>query len=401
VVLALAAAVAVATNPTPFNFLSEQVNASMSISKKNHAQLLLASIALVSTVSPDISYAEDVPEKGSIAIKYLDYLDRQPETDRIRVKASAISLLAPISAEWSIGSTITTDGISGASPRYHNAGITNMIDRRNAVDAVATRYFSNGTLSLGSSYSHESDYLSKGLSVQGTLSSENRNTTWLAGIGVSNDTINPNNKIVEDEKKHVKDFMLGVSQTLTPNDIVQFNLGYSSAQGYLSDPYKVFDNRPDRNSRTVTVRWNHHITETGGTTRLNYRYFADSWSIRSHTVGLEYVQPLSQGWTITPLLRLYSQSAAEFYVDAGPIDFPFPPNPPQGAQYFSEDQRLSAFGAHTYGLKIEKQLGEDWVADIKFEKYEQRSSWKISGGGSPGLLPFYARSIQLGLSHSF
>ncbi|MBY0572335.1 MAG: DUF3570 domain-containing protein, partial [Undibacterium sp.] len=157
----------------------------------------------------------------------------------------------------------------------------------------------------------------------------------------------------------------------------------------------------ERNSQSLSARWNHHVTALDGTTRLSYRYFSDSWGIQAHTLNIEYVQSLPNAWSLTPLVRLYSQSAAHFYVDAGPSDFPFPPNPPEGALHFSEDQRLSAFGARTYGFKLSKRIDADWSVDLKFEQYTQRSRWRWFGSGSPGLLAFYARSIQLGVSRQF
>ena len=113
------------------------------------------------------------------------------------------------------------------------------------------------------------------------------------------------------------------------------------------------------------------------------------------------VQPLPGGWTLTPALRLYTQSAARFYVDAGPIDSPFAPNPPEGALSYTEDQRMSAFGARTLGLKIAKQLDAARLVDVKFERYGQRAGWRLFGTGSPDLLPFNARSLQIGLSRRF
>lgn len=370
----------------------------MSKSNSSHAKLLLATAALISA---PVCHAEDPPERGSLAIKYLDYFDRQPGTDRIRVKATAIGLVAPISPEWSMTATTTTDGISGASPAFHNSAITKMNDRRNAGDAAFTRYFGDSSVTFGANYSKESDYISKGLSLQSSFSSEDRNTTWTAGIGVSNDSINSNNKVAINQSKHVTDLLVGVTQVLTPLDIIQFNLGVSRATGYLSDPYKVFDKRPNKQSHTFTTRWNHHLDQLDASTRFSYRYYGDDWSIRSHTFGLEYAQSLRDGWSVTPMLRIYSQSAAKFYVDAGPIDFPFPPNPPDGAQYYSEDQRVSAYGARTYGIKVSKSLGDDWVIDFKYEKYEQRGQWRLFGDGSAGLLPFLARSYQIGLSKAF
>jgi hypothetical protein len=347
-------------------------------------------------------HAESAPERGLISLKTLDYQDSQPGDPRIHVRASALNVMVPLSSEWVIGATATSDAISGASPAYHTSGLKQMHDHRHALETSVTKYLPNATLTVGGNISSESDYLSRGVSVQATRSSEDKNTTWSAGFGFNSDVINPSNGVVSNETKHVTDLLLGVTQVLTSNDIVQMNLGLSLGQGYFSDPYKVFDERPrQRNHATVMARWNHYVESTEGTVRSSYRYYADSWRIKSHTVGVEYVQPLADGWTLTPMVRLYTQSAASFYVNADPGTYPFPPNPPADAQTYSEDQRVSAFGARTISLKVAKQLNADWTLDLKLERYGQRADWRLFGSGSTGLAPFNYRSIQIGVSRQF
>ena len=62
---------------------------------------------------------------------------------------------------------------------------------------------------------------------------------------------------------------------------------------------------------------------------------------------------------------------------------------------------MSAFGAITMGLKVSKQLNPDWLIDLKYETYEQRGDWCLSGKGDSGLADFSARSIQVGVSRQF
>ncbi|MFZ6741728.1 DUF3570 domain-containing protein [Undibacterium sp. JH2W] len=361
--------------------------------------LLAAALALPMMQA---AHAESAPDKGVISLKLLDYQDSQPGEDRVKVQASALKVMAPLSDEWSVGATYVTDSISGASPAFHSYGLVKLRDFRRALDAEVTRYFAHHTLTLGASASSESDYISRGMSVQGSQFSEDKNTTWTAGLGFANDTVSASTGRVKGENKQVTDVLLGLTQVMSMNDIVQVNASLAHAKGYLSDPYKAFDKRPDeRNSYTLLTRWNHHFDATGGSARISYRYFGDSWKIRSHTFNLEYTQPFAQGWSITPIVRIYSQSAASFYVNAQPEIYPFAPNPPEGAQNYSEDQRVSAYGARTVGIKLAKQINEDWQADVKFEQYQQRASYRLFGSGSPGLLPFDARTIQLGISRQF
>ncbi len=143
---------------------------------------------------------------------------------------------------------------------------------------------------------------------------------------------------------------------------------------------------------------------TDGTAKLSYRYYSDTFGIRAHTFNAEYVQPLSHGWTATPLLRFYTQNEAEFYVSVGVAEManPMQPTPPSSdAVYYSEDQRLSAFGAIILGLKVSKQINPEWLVDVTYEEYEQRGKWSVNSKGDPGLAPFGARSVQVGITKKF
>ena len=364
------------------------------------ASLLAAALTLPGLVGT--AHAESAPERGTIALKYLDYLDSQPGIDRVRVKAPSLSVVAPLSSDWALSGTYIHDSISGASPSYHATSLGKLTDVRRAGSAEVTRYDNLGTLRLGVNVSSESDYLSRSVSLTGTRSTEDKNTTYTLGLGFAKDAINPNNRIVKDETKRVFDALLGVTQVLSVADIVQLNLGFVQGSGYYSDPYKVFDNRPRRkNAQTVLLRWNHRFDDANGTLRSSWRHYRDTYGVRSHTLGFEYVQSLPWGVTLTPQVRLYTQSAARFYVNADASSEPFPPNPPQGAEFSSLDHRLSGFGARTLGLKVAKAIGTDWIVDLKVEHYEQRGSWRVFGSGSPGLAPFRARSIQAGVSAAF
>lgn len=358
-------------------------------------------------------HADSAPERGLISVKHLNYQDSQgafndqPAYSRIHVDADQVLIMAPITGAWSLSGTYTADVISGASPARYTLPPVTMHDKRHSLAADVTRYFPNGTVTVGANISGESDYLSRGVSVSATHSNENKNTTWNAGIGVNNDIVHSNIDHTLIGTKYVNDFLVGVTQVLTINDIVQLSLGLSEGRGYFnngngifSDPYKTYDFRPGtHNKNTVMTRWNHYFESTEGTGRFSYRYYTDSWSIKAHTLDAEYVQPLSRGWTVTPLVRIYTQSAASFYADAPQVVSPFAPA--ITTTYYSEDQRVSAFGAHTLGLKIAKQIDADWLADIKYESYAQRASWRFFGAGSPNLAPFDARSLQLGLSRQF
>lgn len=368
---------------------------------------MAASILSAALMLPGVqAHAEAPPTNGVISVGYLDYQDSQSGLDRIRVHAPSVSIMTPVAGVWSVSGTLVKDDVSGASPRYHTAvsGASRMSDDRKAGDVALTRYLERGSVTMGAAYSTEHDYVSRALSLQGSYESEDRNTTWSAGIGHSDDKIDPVNHIVTNERKRTTNFLLGVTQVLTANDVAQLTLGYDDGSGYFSDPYKAFDNRPrSRTETTLLARWNHHVAATDGTTRLSYRYYRDSFGIRGHTLGAEYVQPLSDGWTLTPEVRLYTQSAASFYYDPvydSRLGAPFPPGY-NGTGYMSADQRLSGFGAVTLGLKASKQIDKLWSVDAKVSAYQQRGSWRLFHQGSPGLDAFRAQTVQIAINRQW
>ena len=366
--------------------------------------LLGAAIGLVP--SPQAA-AEVVPERGSISFRYLDYVDRQPDLERIRISAPAVLITAPIAGKWLVEGSYVADAVSGASPAYHTVAksAAKVTDRREAVSAGLARYWPWGTLKIGAAYSTESDYVSRALSAQGSVSSEDKNTTVNFGIGTTHDLINPVNKRTTDETKTTNEATVGVTQVVTPVDLAQVSLSFAQGRGYFSDPYKLLDERPrQRDQRVILARWNHHFDSIESTSRVSYRYYADTWDVKAHTLTLEYVQSLAGGWTLTPQLRFHSQGAARFYRDvnpASPARVSLPPDYEPGVTELSFDQRLSAFGARTFGLKVGKQINADWQVDVKFEHYEQRGGWHLGSSGSPGLATFSARTVQAGFTRQF
>jgi hypothetical protein len=369
--------------------------------------LALAALALPG-VMPQVAHAELAPEQASLSVKWLNYHDAQPGLDRINVNATSLNLVAPMGHRWSFDGTLVRDQVSGATPRSHTdissatkvvGGVGGMHDTRNEYGGKVTHYFDRAAVGMGVSHSAEHDYVSDSWSVDGRIASDNQNTTWNAGIGGSNDSINSVNQVAVGKTKTSMDFIVGMTQAWSPLDLVQVNLNMKTANGYLNDPYKNFDQRPDnRDATVVLVRWNHHFTNRGTTLRSNYRYYSDTYGIKAHTVDTAYVIPVNDNLVVTPSARYYAQKAASFYFD------PVAGNPfwsPTGQAFFSADQRLSAFGAVTAGAKVEYRINHSWSADFKYELYKQMAGWRLTGPGSPGIDPFTASFLQIGANYRF
>lgn len=372
------------------------------------AGALVAAAMALPGVMPSTVHAEEAPDKTTINTKLLYYRDSQPGLQRVQVFAPSVQMIKPLNREWSIEGSGVFDSVSGASPRAYSSvsSASHMEDHRVAIDGKLTHYADRSAWSVGAGFSGEEDYQSLSLSGDARWSSADNNTTWNLGLGLSNDKIDSSNGVVSGETKRVTELMAGVTHAWSARDLVQLNYTHTQGRGYYSDPYKFPDNRPrKRDQDIVLMRWNHHLESWGDTLRTSYRYYRDTFGIRAHTFGEEWVHPVNERWTLTPSLRYYSQSSADFFVDPS-IDASGQPIFPASVlanlpAHYSGDQRLSAFGAFTLGLKLGWRIDAEWSGDLKLEQYEQRGSWRMGGEGTPGIAPFRATFVQIGVSRRF
>jgi hypothetical protein len=360
--------------------------------------LLAAAIALPGML-PSGADAQSVAEHGILELKYLDYRDWQPGANRMTVRSPSLYALVPVDDTTEFEASLVYDAMSGASPLYFNtlsgASGLGVTDYRTAGEAKVSKYFGDWALGVGAVVSSERDYLSRGGTVDVRIFSEDRNRTWAFGFAGANDRINPTNGIVSNAPRNSVEYLVGITQALSPTAIVQSNLTYAYGHGYYDDPYKTLDRRPgERRVFAWLTRYNRYFPEQGATLRLSYRYIHDSFGSTSNALTAAWVEALPAEWSVTPSLRYYTQSAADFYA-----------NPPAGSGFqsgrpYSMDTRLSAFGAFTAGVEVAKALGDGWSIDLRADFYRQRSSWR-PGGGSPGLLPFSARWLVAGITKTF
>jgi len=323
------------------------------------------------------------------------------KANRVKVVTPSVYAMVPLGREWSIEGSGTIDQVSGASPTYYADpdSFTSFKDTRRAGDARLTRYFHRQTLALGGSTSAETDYRSHSLSLDGRWSTEDQNTSFNLGLAATRDTINPSTKVVVNAHKSVNEYQLGVTQALSRNDLLQLGITRIAQHGYLSDPYKLWDSRPDtRSANVLQLRWNHWLG--GSALKTGYRWYQDTWGVRSHTLDLALAMPFDDGATFTPAFRWTTQSAAKFYVPANTASSIYP-QPADTSGHTTLDQRLSAFGAITVGGKVDLPLGDGWSVNVKSDYYRQSSDLRLLGKGSSGIADLSAIIWQLGVQRSF
>jgi len=261
-------------------------------------------------------------------------------------------------------------------------------------------------INVGASASKEYDYFHLGLNAKYARDFNKRNTTLSAGIALSMDTFDPvggaptplsamldvgdTSNRLGDQDKDVLDVVVGLTQVISRNLVVQANYSYSMSDGYLTDPYKVlslvdgtsgdtllsgvagpshqylFESRPDeRTKHSIYGQAKYYMN--GRVLDASYRYMTDDWEIDSHTVDLRYRIPFGTDSFFEPHLRFYTQTEAEFYQlsisDAQPLP-----------SFASADYRLGNFDAITAGLKYGWHTRNDNEMSIRVEAYRQSGS---------------------------
>ncbi len=364
--------------------------------EKRGGALVLSALALPGVV-PLTAAAQSVPDKGIFEAQYLSYRDWQPGRNRMTVDAPAFYALMPIGDTWVVEGGMVYDAMSGASPLYFNvlSGAT-VGDYRTAGDIKVTKYVGNQSVSFGAFVSSEQDFLSRGASLNVQYFSDDRNRTWLLGVAGTNDRINATNGVAPNSRRNSVEFVAGITQALSPNDIVQSNITFYTGHGYYSDPYKPLDTRPStRQTWAWLTRYNHYFVEQDATLRLGYRLLWDSFGSTTNMLEGAWAQALPYGITVTPALRFYTQTAASFYMNP-----PFPKGYVEGQDY-SADTRLASFGAITAGITIAAPVWDGWNVSFRADYYRQDPDWQIFGTGSPGIQIFAARWFMVNLTRNF
>lgn len=347
----------------------------MSGKKINALSALTVAAAQLAAITQSSSVqAEAQPEDKKIAYRFTQYSEEDSprertftsSTKRYDISVHQFSGSMPVADDWSVSGELQYETLSGASPMqsYKNdAGRTALFMSGASIDeqrvdfkVTPKRYFQHGSVAVTLANSFEKDYRSHALGVDAGLEVFDKQTTLLWSFSTSRDTLNPTDadkagfetrKLADGEKKQIVSLYQGVSQVINKNSVLQAGLSYTKTAGFLSDPYKTADRRPDeREAYTISSQYRLFFPIfSGAAVHASYRYYWDDWSVSSHTLQASWQQKFNQinlgfvprfNLRVAPELRYYRQDDAEFYSLAE--------NPPVD-QYNSSDARLSKYGA--------------------------------------------------------
>ncbi len=283
------------------------------------------------------------------------------------------------------------------------------------------------SFNAGLSASSEYDYLHLGANFKLSRDFNKRNTTVSLGLAFAADELDPvggaptpltpmldvddlSNRM-GNQNKDVMDVVLGVSQIINQNLIMQFNYSFSSSDGYLNDPYKIvslvdpvtgdpvpriptpgvdgpsheyrFESRPgERTKHSLFGQAKYYMN--GKVLDASYRYMTDDWDIDSHTVDVRFRWPIGDRSYLEPHFRYYTQTHANFYRTSLDSSLPLPP-------HASADYRLGEFDAITLGLKYgwKTESGNEWSARLEAYSADGSVPANLLIGSNQGGLEMY------------
>ena len=332
----------------------------------------------------------------------IEFLQYDESDSRVSVSAPSLEINKDFGADYTLNVDVVFDTVSGASPTYFDADASSGASAYNRGEssnikydniefeenrfagsaALTTRFENRDELSVGISYSSESDFYSYegSASYLHYLDSSHNQSLSFGGSYQSNEVLikncmnNPNcvdassgasQKMTND----VYNLQLGFSQVLDETSVANVGLFYTAESGYLSSPYHNVvrngtfieaEKKPeDRAGYGLKLSYQKAFSDTLYA-QLSYKYYSDDWKIDSHTIDTQIFYEIGESWRLGAGVRYYNQSEADFYGEAF------------GAQEFaSSDFRVSSLDALTYKASLDYAITKDLSYNLGANFYDQ------------------------------
>lgn len=381
--------------------------------------LVLASCSLIGNTAPATEV--DVNKSWAFDIALLTYSESDGRATALAPLLKAQRILR---TDESVTMTVGFDTVSGASPvgaipsalpqtlSRPSGGQFNVAkgeipmdifhDKRYQLGLTWEKSISRESKSSSSfAYSEEFDYITYTANTLISRDINKRNTTVSVGIAYEADHITPgfgipvafadvsadNTQKEKVETRKQTDLLLGLTQVISRQTIMQLNYSLSVSDGYHTDHTKIisiiddqagsnlgnplralFEKRPDsRKMQSLFMKVKHHLSRD--ILDLSYRYFRDDWEIVSHTLDYRYTftskKDTGEYWQ--PHLRFYQQQAANFYHTHLLASNALP-------QYASADFRISDMKSYTLGIKYSQPVEKDNRISIRLEYIQQTAA---------------------------
>jgi hypothetical protein len=384
---------------------------------KDSASRNIIALSTTALALPGIALADAPPTQSTISYKLSNYQEddlSRSETpfgdlERYDIDVHQFQLVSPLGRNMSLNVDANYESLSGASPWYTSrsldgepivnlSGASGISDRRTELSIGSRYYLENGSFGGNIGYSEEDDYRAIYFGFNTEKHYNNDLTTVSAGLSYSSDKVFPTdaalfNRVEEDDKQSSSLFV-SVSQIINQVSSFQSALSFTEQSGFLSDPYKLRDFRPDDKTQIAwSNSYRRFFVSANAALHVNYRYYHDDFGISSHTSDLSWHQNLGRTFQIVPTLRYYNQSAAEFFTNVDDFLNPI-------SEYQSSDYRLSAFGAVSGGFSVIADMNS-WKVTLTAERYLANDKYSAYDVSLPSTALIKYNRISLGIDFRF
>jgi hypothetical protein len=252
----------------------------------------------------------------------------------------------------SVTASYTEDVVSSASVDVRSSASPRIYDRRQEIDVGLGQKVLGADVAAVFVHSLERDYLSNGGALSFSRDLAQRNTTLALRLGYTANVVGR----AEDPnwRAPMTDLSadLALTQLFTATTIAQLNVTAAGSSGFNASPYrKVWvatgqyalpEAEPAVRDRLAVALGLKQYLLGFTVLQLEYRFYADSWKLLSHTADLRWVFDFDT-FNLRLRYRLYVQNGAWFYQS----------HYDEVLTYLSADRELSPFSSHLFGVKFE------------------------------------------------
>ena len=348
--------------------LKAQKVAVVVVTKLNIVQLMKArlltvlNLVVIISIALSLSLSLTSSQAAVLGADRLDVLYHSYEGGGMKIDGPSILLRKKATESVSVTAYYYLDSISSASVDVLSTASAYTEERNEG--QLGIEYLHDKTImSFNIRQSDEDDYLAQSLSANISHDTFGDLTNISMGFSYGDNDIKRNGDEVFEEESQQYRIRASINQILTRNLTASLSIEAIADNGYLNNPYRTI--RYVDNSALSGVGYQSEIypeTRNSFATKLSasyylpyraalfvhYRYFSDSWEIKSNDVELGYRHPIGDAFELELKLRYYQQSQANFYSDL----FPYK----DAQNYLARDKELSDFNNMTVGIGITYSL---------------------------------------------
>ncbi len=325
-------------------------------------------------------------------------------TEKLQVYAPNLNISQHFDSLNTVSINAGVDIISSASTDKINFVVssTSLVDRRGYATLSYNRKLKKSGFTVGGSigFSFESDYYSTGagVSIKHTNKTKSRDLTLdlqanfddLRWGRFNSEYRRPVKLIYPQElryrewydtyKRNSYNITLGIYQIINSRNAIGFYPGISYQKGLLATPFhRVYfndnttlrvENLPDERIKIpIGIQLNSFIGR-GWILRSYYRFYYDNFGITAHTLSFNSPVKISPSLTISPSVRLYTQTQSNYFKPYMQHDI--------SEVFYTSDYDLSAFNSINLGLGFRyapflksKKGGMLNEFDLKYSYYQR------------------------------